>query len=104
MKTVKIKKETIDSIFETATDQETALIALYKVAFPAWDKIKKIHGWPSVNKSTWKRICSKFMVLDGKYHPEVLAGGCWMNTGFSSMQDEELKDNLICIDGVSVEF
>jgi hypothetical protein len=104
MKPQRLTKARLDSIFEEAKDQETALIAIYRCAFPDWDQVEKVSGWPSVNKTTWKRICGRFMELDGKYHPDVMAGGCWMNTGFSSVPDEELKDGMISLEGVDAVY
>jgi hypothetical protein len=72
--------------------QEAVLIALYRTVLPDWDRIEKLNGWPSCNKNTWKYIAKRFMEFDSHHHPECVAGGAWMNTGFSTLAGDELPD------------
>lgn len=76
-------QEEIDAIFEEAEDQETAAVAIYTLAFPNWEKITKIEGWPACGEEVQNYLFRKFIRLDRKFHPEVMAGGLWMNRGFS---------------------
>jgi hypothetical protein len=80
---VPLTRETIDTIFDAATDQWDAFIALYKVAHPDLDTIKSLERWPHVATPTSDYIFKKFITLDCKYHPDVLHGGLWMNSGFT---------------------
>jgi len=81
-----LNQDTIDNLFAKHADnyhQANVLIELYKLVMPEWDNIRKIHDWPRCNEFTWKYIASKFIEFDKYYHPDCLAGGCWMNNGFS---------------------
>lgn len=86
-----LDKDTIDSLFEGKTNQYDAIIALYKYVMPQWDNIAKIIDWPKCNEFTWKYIAGKFIELDSKYHPNVFAGGLWMNSGFSIEKTDDWK-------------
>lgn len=83
IKSLKELKGHILTIFEKCHDQESVLIDLYKLVFPDWNKIKKIHGYPEAGDALWKFICRCFQDFDNKNHPNCMPGGAWMNTGFS---------------------
>lgn len=89
---IKISKEQIEKCFENETHQGNVMVNLYKIAVPEWDNVQKLTGWPSVSNTTWTYICELFIKFDKKNHPNVLAGGCWMNSGFSieKMADFEI--------------
>src|SRR5438105_4423522 len=84
-------KEAVEKIFEEAKSQEDYLVGIYRLVFPNWDDIETIHRWPSCNSETWGMICRMAMAWDELNCPEVLAGGAWMNNGFSS--DNNIKQN-----------
>jgi len=42
------------------------------------------------------------MDFDQVHHPNVMAGGCWMNTGFSTLQGAKLRDWEVSLEGVEV--
>ena len=92
MNTIRLDEKAVKAIFETAENQSDALIALYRMVFPEWDRITKIDGWPTCNKQTWTSICRLFMNLDERKHADVMPGGMWMNNGFSGHEGEHLKD------------
>ncbi len=71
-------------------DQSVPFFRIWRLVFPDWDKIAKIDGWPSVNGTTWSYISQQFIAFDQKNHPNVIAGGLWMNNGFS--HDDSLED------------
>ena len=73
----------IKGIFRKHDHQEKILIDLYKMVIPDWDRIKKIRGYPEAGNALWKFICHLFIEFDQKKHPGCMAGGIWMNTGFS---------------------
>ncbi|NHI92124.1 MAG: hypothetical protein EAX96_06440 [Candidatus Lokiarchaeota archaeon] len=107
-KIIKLEKNKIDEIFENVEKMETPeqyyyWRELFIRAFKNWDKIKKISGFPKVNKKTWFYICNKCIEFDNKYHKnEVLAGGLWVDKGFS--QDNTLEDWSIDISHVGIEL
>jgi hypothetical protein len=81
--------------------QGDALVAIYRLVFDSdWDKIVKLDGWPACNKETWKVISKSFMEFDRVHHPDVLPGGAWMNSGFSSLDGEHLEDWQVRLCGI----
>lgn len=81
---MQISQQQIDDIFAIEHEhQANALILIYKLILPNWEEIKEIHGSPAIGDEGWKYICKCFMKFDKAHHPDVLAGGCWMNKGFS---------------------
>ena len=87
-----LDKSAIDNLFTIHNHQANILIELYKMVIPDWDNIRKLKGWPEINEYTWKYICQKFIDFDRKYHPECLAGGAWINSGFSTNDKLGLSD------------
>jgi len=79
----KTLKANLRSIFAEATTQQDALERIYRLVFPDWDQIQKIHGHPSAGEELWKFIARLFIEFDRKHHPNLMPGGAWMNTGFS---------------------
>jgi hypothetical protein len=80
-----ITKEMIEEIFNTCNHQTDAAIALYKLAFPEWDNIQSIDGWPTAGKELNEEIFKQFGEFDKKYHPDVMPAGLWLNKGFSTL-------------------
>ena len=98
---MKLDRKQIKELF-VQTNQADVLVSLYKLVFPDWDSIKQISGYPKISKELWQYICQLFIDFDKKYHPTVMAGGCWMNTGFSS--NELLTDDSVDLSGVTVQY
>jgi hypothetical protein len=96
----------IEKIFDKHSEeqnhQDQVLVDIYKMVLPEWDDIKLVHGYPKVGSGLWKFICGCFQDFDSKYHPHVMHGGIWVNTGFSA--DRELGPWEICFDNCSVEY
>ncbi|MEW5735872.1 MAG: hypothetical protein AB1921_13520 [Thermodesulfobacteriota bacterium] len=76
-------KEHIEGVFAAAKSQEDAPVGIYRMVLPDWDRIERVHGYPEAGEALWQFICQQFMDFDKAHHPDVLAGGAWMNTGFS---------------------
>jgi len=97
---IPLTTDMIDGCFRGAIHQGDAWGRLYRTAFPDWDLIEKIDGYPEVSERTNNYIRLKFIALDQLLHPGVLAGGLWMNAGFStSRQADDWKvyiDNCRC--------
>lgn len=89
--TIMLDRNALSNLFEKCNHQADVMIGIYKMVIPDWDNIKKLLGWPTVNNTTWKWICEKFIAFDHKHHPDVMAGGCWMNSGFS-IENRDLLD------------
>ena len=90
-----LTQETIDNIFESAQDQRDCIVALYRIAFPMWDDIATVDGYPKISKATNEYIFSKFFEFDKINHPRVLPGGLWLNNGFSSLDSGDLVDWVV---------
>ena len=88
--TIKVTRKEINKIFDEAEHQADVAIGLYKLAFPDWDDITKVDGFPKVSKSMNKHIFRKFIEFDEKHHPNVIKGGLWLNNGFSSLEADHL--------------
>jgi hypothetical protein len=80
-------QQRLQEIFEKAEHQERALIELYRMVIPDWDRLERLEGFPVVGQEMWKYICQLFIDLDQRLHPEIFKGGLWMNAGFSSSGD-----------------
>lgn len=74
---------------EKKPHQAVPFFRIWRMVFPDWDRIDHIDGWPSINEKAWKYISGCFVRFDKAYHPDVVAGGLWMNNGFSSNDDLE---------------
>jgi len=94
MKTLPLTKKMIDALFDTeGIVRHDILYGLYKMAFPDWDKIKSVDGFPAISKPTNLYIMGQFIKWDQK-HSDCFAGGLWMNNGFfstDSMEDWKVK-------------
>lgn len=85
-----ITKKEVEKIFASSTHQVEVVEALYRLAFPDYDDIVKLNGFPETGKKLSKLIWDKFFEFDRKHHPNVMQGGRWMNNGFST--NENLGD------------
>ena len=74
----------LQSIFEQAEHQDSALIGLYKMLLPDWEKIDRLEGFPVVGQEMWQYIANLFIDFDQRHHPQIFTGGLWLNNGFSS--------------------
>lgn len=80
-------------LFKKNTHQLDVLIGLYRLVYPNYDQIANLEGWPTINEKTWLEIAAMFRDFDTEHHPEVMCGGCWMNTGFSTLEAADDLEN-----------
>lgn len=85
---INLSKKVIDKIFEAELKadnphQQNILLKLYKKAFKNYDDIEKLENWPTIGKETTNYIFEKFIKFDKQIHPDIFAGGLWLNNGFS---------------------
>jgi len=93
-----LKKAFLDVEKNDQPHQADVLIKLYKLVFgKAWDAIEKVHGWPRCGKGIWEDCCRMFRDFDCRHHRGVMAGGLWLNNGFSF--DERLPIRAVVFDG-----
>ena len=89
-----LSQERIDQVFADAQEQADYVIGLYRLAYPSlWERIKHVQGFPEVSKMTNEYIFTKAIEFDRKHHPQVFAGGCWLNNGFRS--EDHRRDWMI---------
>lgn len=109
---IPLPKEKIDDIFDKAESQYDYWSALYRVAFPNWDDIKKIKGFPHVSEETNSYIIAKCIEWDDAHNLvsehglPVLSGGLWINKGFGTAFHGEYCDIdwMIDVSGVEVKY
>jgi len=95
-------KKAIEALCETANHQEELLVGIYKVYIDDFDRIEKIQGFPICGRKMWLWICDQFIAFDKRHHPEFIAGGIWMNNGFSS--NREIGDWEVSLKNCSFEY
>lgn len=89
---IPLTREDIDSIFAAAEIQSDYIIALYRVAFPFWDDIASVNGHPQISEPTGLYIFERAIAFDKENHPEIFNGGAWMNSGFSTLDSDDIPD------------
>ena len=98
-----LTQKNIDKIFADAKNQHEYWENLYRSALPDLDNIVQIAGWPEISEKTGSYIMLKAIEFDREHHPEVMAGGLWMNSGFSVL-NKEVPDWRIYTMRVSAEY
>lgn len=94
--------EEINRVFESVTHQIEVFTGLYRILFPKWDNILSLHPYPKMGKEISEYIWEKVLAFDKEHHPEAIAGGLWMNKGFST--NRNLIPNQIVIRGIDIEY
>jgi hypothetical protein len=85
-----LNPDAVKALFNEHDHQVDVALAIYKMVWPNWDDIESIDGWPSVTNETANKIMKWFIEFDKVHHPDVFAGGLWMNKGFSTSDSEWL--------------
>ena len=91
---MKLDEMKVKELFRTCTHQQDIIIALYKMVEPNFDHVRKFGDHPIISDATNDKLFRLFIAFDKKYHPEVLAGGAWMNTGFSTYHPKYKTSDL----------
>jgi len=92
LKTVALDKNKVELLFQESDHQSNIIIGLYKMVYPEWNNIQSVNGFPTINEYTNNQLFELFIEFDKKHHPEVYAGGAWLNNGFSSVNSDDLDD------------
>ena len=95
MEEIRTTKEAVLNCFEDVSAPADALINLYKIAFPNFDAIKKIKGYPKVSRATATFCIERLLEIADN------ASLIWLNRGFS-VDDKMLEDWLIDLSGVEL--
>lgn len=104
MENVEVTGDQVRAIFQEAEEQSDYALGLYRLAFPDWDKIKTVKGWPKVSKKFNVFIFGLAIEFDQKHHPDVFNGGMWMNKGFGSCEGDEIPWGTIDLSTCKVEY
>ena len=92
----------IKDIFLKHDHQDSVIIHIYKMILPQWDDIEQLNGHPVCGKELWLYICELFIKFDKEHHPQTMAGGAWINFGFSS--DSQLDPWEINLSNCSIIY
>lgn len=84
MKNKPLTPEKITELFKDKLASE-AILELYRYAFPDWDKIEHIKGFPRISQNTAEFIL-ELLPVDGRF--------LWLNKGFSSDTGLSLSQKL----------
>ena len=95
-------KSHIEKIFEQHSHQDEVIISIYAMIFPQWNDIEQLHGHPVCGEKLWRYICELFIKFDKIHHPRCMAGGAWINYGFSV--DAQLEPWEINLSNCSIAY
>lgn len=98
---MKLTPKQIEMCFDF-NHQNDVVEALYRLAFPDYDRIKKIKGHPKAGAGVSKFIWDRCIAFDKIHHPNCIAGGAWLNWGFST--GKTLKPWEVSTKGLEVEY
>jgi hypothetical protein len=79
------------------------VLRIYKHVIPEYDIVKKLDGYPKFSKNFNKKMFDFITNYDKirnaslPYDKQYMAGGIWLNNGFSSI-DETVPDDTIIVD------
>ena len=90
MEKVKLDEKEVEELFENSDNQINVIVGLYKLVHPDFSKIEKLNDFPKISKDTNDYFFKKFISFDTLHHPEIIAGGAWVNNGFSSNNELNL--------------
>ncbi len=87
---VKLDPDAVTAIFRNTDRSGIAINELYRLVHPEIDRVARFDGYPTCNTATWRAICELVMEIDRRrnaqlpYDKQFMAGGAWMNCGFST--------------------
>jgi len=93
---IALPKTEIDAIFANAQNQSYYVMGLYNAAIDNFNQVEFVDFACSVNRVTSDYIWQKAIEFDKQHHPDVVAGGAWMNRGFSI--DKDIGDWVVDVD------
>lgn len=85
---IKINKNQIDEIAGRCENSDEFTLEMYKLAFPNWELISQIKGFPKVGNDTADYLMGKALETDKQQAGATLLGS-WFNKGFSIDNDTE---------------
>jgi hypothetical protein len=101
LRRVRLTAEAIDAVFDAASEQADYVLGLYRLVIPDFDRVAKVQRWPKVSPAMTEYIFARAIAFDRLHHPGVMAGGLWLNVGFST--DEQLRGGQVTLPEVVYE-
>ncbi|MFC1745771.1 hypothetical protein ACFL35_17395 [Candidatus Riflebacteria bacterium] len=92
VKRVMLPEKKIREMFQTAECSADILGYLYELAYDKEHLKEKSVSWPTINNRTNSTLFQLFIKLDRAKSPRFLAGGLWMDKGFSEFGGDHLQD------------
>ena len=91
--TADLTKQQILDVFRAADEDEEPhqnlyLLGLHAAVVPDWEQVVALGGYCRCNPLTGSFILDLAMKFDREHHPDVMPGGAWMNSGFSTLGDD----------------
>ncbi len=84
---MQVTKKAVEDIFNRHSHQADVVEDLYRLAFPDYDRIEKVKGFPEAGSELSTLIWKNFIQFDRLHHPHVLPGGIWLSHGFSTNKE-----------------
>lgn len=97
-----LSKEAIKEVFMQAGDQTDYVIGLYKLVVPDFDSVEDMGGFPEVNQESDKLIFKLAIDFDKQHHPNVTAGGAWLNYGFNT--NDQLQEGQVSLANCNIRY
>jgi len=88
---IQLNYHKVEELFQNGNNSGDIALEIIKMTIPDWEKVKKVEGWPTINRYTSKKIFNLFIEFDVKHHPDTFKGGVWLNYGFSTLEADKLN-------------
>jgi len=98
-------KKRLDEIFDDPDKKKTqadVINAVYAEVVSDWDSVEKLDGYPKCGKALREEIFKRCIEFDKVHHPDVMAGGAWLNCGFSGLDSSNLGPWEVSTEGLVV--
>ena len=88
-----ITRKQIETLVENAKHQKDVINGVYELIFQEnWDRLEQVGGFPICSNAFSEFMFNICIDFDQKHHPNVVAGGMWMNNGFSTIENDHIVD------------
>ena len=105
MTTVKLTKDEVNEIFDSAKKQGDYVTGLHAKTLAKadieWESVASLNQYVVAAKDISRYIWEKAMAWDKAHLDNVLAGGAWVNFGFS---EEDIEEECVRFDETKIVF
>jgi len=101
---VKLSKEKIDKIFESAKNTNTieGILELFNTVVPNWDEVDQMNHHPQVHRKTAEYIIGKMKDISKEVNVSKVMMA-WVNYGFGCIK-ENMKEWTVFVDVNKIEY